>query len=172
MKIDKDTWIISDTHFGHKNIIKYCGRPVNHNELIMENWRKLIKPEDVVLHLGDLTVWYGEKQKLWEDAAKALPGQKLLILGNHDKRKASYYTRGLGYKVIKPFVWRDILFNHYPEYNEGDCTKTFNTIIHGHVHNNQHRKIRRIGNIDYMNVSIEVMDYKPVRLGTLIDDKP
>ncbi len=57
--IDLDTWIISDTHFGHKNIIKYCDRPLNHNELMIEQWGDLIKWQDNVLHLGDLAVWYG-----------------------------------------------------------------------------------------------------------------
>ena len=53
----REIWFISDTHFGHNNIIEYC-RPhfASIDEMesaIIENWNKAVKPGDLVYHLGD-----------------------------------------------------------------------------------------------------------------------
>jgi hypothetical protein len=49
--ISHNTWIISDTHFFHENIGRYCNRPENWQELIIKNWNDLISPDENVLHL-------------------------------------------------------------------------------------------------------------------------
>lgn len=50
---------ISDTHFGHENIIKICNRPYQNiqemNEDIIKRWNNKVKPEDNVYFLGDFT---------------------------------------------------------------------------------------------------------------------
>ena len=47
----------SDTHFGHNNIIKFCKRPwkttEEMNEALIERWNSVVKPDDIVFHLGD-----------------------------------------------------------------------------------------------------------------------
>ena len=52
------TFVISDPHFGHKNIINYCRPEFSSTEemdgLIIKNWNKVVNPEDVVFVLGDL----------------------------------------------------------------------------------------------------------------------
>lgn len=43
-------WLISDTHFGHENIIGYCGRPFANaaemDEAMIERWNATVKPSD------------------------------------------------------------------------------------------------------------------------------
>ena len=53
-------YLIADTHFYHTNIIKYCKRPFKDtydmNKTIIDNWNRIVKPNDIVLTLGAGTV--------------------------------------------------------------------------------------------------------------------
>jgi calcineurin-like phosphoesterase family protein len=165
MKISLDTWVVSDTHFGHDNIIRYCDRPENHNDLMLANWNAVVGDNDVVLHLGDL-VW---KKSLAIDYVRALKGRKHLIKGNHDHQKDVWYD-DQGFKVMPQkmfFNWggKIVLFTHRPEGEFAD----WDINIHGHIHNNGHRDDEPLlPGKDYRNVSIEVMDYTPVRLREIL----
>jgi calcineurin-like phosphoesterase family protein len=49
-------WFTSDTHFHHKNIIKYCNRPYSSveemNNALIENWNKTVKQNDILHVFG------------------------------------------------------------------------------------------------------------------------
>lgn len=76
----------SDTHFGHRNVIKYCNRPwetvAEMDEAIIEQWNSQVKPGDTVYHLGDVGI--GKGMSLKKDIIQRLNGNKNLVLGNHD----------------------------------------------------------------------------------------
>lgn len=162
-QVSPDTWLVSDTHFGHKNIIKYCDRPKDHESRIIKAWNSLVRPEDTVLHLGDLAVWYGPNEDFWLRTASELPGNKKLIRGNHDKRKDRIYA-DLGFELIPEFVQeikgQRVLFSHYPDENR---TAEWDINVHGHIHNNVLDPRLAMTKRRYKNISIEVMDYKPIQ---------
>lgn len=172
--VNPDTWIVSDTHFGHKNIVKYCNRPEDHNTLMVSRWNHLVGDTDDVLHLGDLAVWYGPEEKMWQDVAARLPGNKYMLRGNHDKRKDREYA-AIGFTVIPEFIQeingQRVLFSHYPDEartHEATGYQQWDINIHGHIHNNDLEPRLASTGRRYKNVSIEVMDYQPVRLSAIL----
>lgn len=88
----KNVFFTSDTHFGHKNIIrgtsnwedKSSCRPFDsikkHDETLIQNWNKVVGYNSIVYHLGDLTFNYREI----ENTLKRLNGYIVLLPGNHD----------------------------------------------------------------------------------------
>lgn len=55
-----DTWVTSDHHFAHANVIKYADRPFasieEHDAALIREWNAVVKPEDRVFYLGDFTL--------------------------------------------------------------------------------------------------------------------
>lgn len=172
-------YVISDTHWYHKNIIKYCNRPARHNENMTARWNAKVWHTDTVLHLGD--VFMSRSPEDWEVfftiIAPSLYGKKFVIAGNHDEPKALTALRKAGWTVIKPFTMRyrgfDVSFDHYPT-KRGAITPGDQTIrVHGHLHNNgynspfeKRREMKRYGNI---NASVEMIDYTPQPVTALLD---
>ena len=76
-------YLISDTHFFHRNIGKYCSRPSHWQKLIINNWKRIVGSYDTVIHLGDFA-FYSRNKAGTERLVRELPGHKILIRGNHD----------------------------------------------------------------------------------------
>lgn len=81
------TFIMSDLHFSHKNILKFNPetrqfRDVDHmNESIISEWNTKVKPDDTIYHLGDFAFAGNTKKR---EILDQLNGKKIFILGNHD----------------------------------------------------------------------------------------
>lgn len=145
MKIDLNTILSSDHHFGHKNVVIFEPRRQtfmqlddydNHDDWLLYNWNSQIKKEDNVLHLGDLAFKYIQAYM------PRLNGHIELILGNHDRKGLQTYLslekvyRGIeiheNNNILKVTNDEDpllsgliitisgikIMFSHYPVFNE------------------------------------------------------
>ena len=115
-------FLTGDTHFGHANIIKYTNRPFKSvsdmNYTLIRNWNQLVKPDDIIYHLGDFAFY----SKI--DAKKLLSklnGFKILILGNHDK--SIEFMKNLGFDEVHKSLHIDNFFlNHVPVKLKGVLT--------------------------------------------------
>lgn len=109
-------FLISDTHFGHENIIKYCSRPFPSldamNEAIIHRWNSVVQPLDTVYHLGDFCL--GNLQT-WAEIRARLNGHVILIKGNHDRHTTKKLS-GIFDEVHQFGVIDDVLLSHYPVY--------------------------------------------------------
>ncbi len=83
-------WAIADLHLSNNPSVKkpmdeFGGVWVGHDEKLKENWENTISPEDTVVIPGDIS-WAMRYEEAADDLAwiDALPGNKLLLKGNHD----------------------------------------------------------------------------------------
>ena len=80
-------WFTSDTHIGHDNILNLGeGRPfnsLNHmSSTIRDKWNNTVEPSDTIFVMGDIAMGNFEQSIQF---FTNLPGNKLMIAGNHDK---------------------------------------------------------------------------------------
>ena len=158
------TFITSDLHLDHTNIIKYCKRPFlnteDMNKTLVDNWNNTISNKDTVYFLGDLA--YGKGSRNTDYWLKQLNGKIIFIKGNHDKSdKIKFHeTYILEYGEYKFFL------SHEPEQVPKDWD---GWAICGHHHNN---KLEEYPFIDKkhkrINVSIELTKFRPVDMDELI----
>lgn len=133
------TWVYSDPHFYHKNIItflRYDGsplRPWNDAETMTEEmiawYNDLVADEDRVYILGDVAFSPANMKK----AVSQLKGRKVLVPGNHEpvkmRKYADLFDDVRGYVVKKGFI-----MSHIPLHP--DCLSRWRLNIHGHLHAN------------------------------------
>lgn len=168
------TWVISDTHWNHANIIEFCHRPEGVDALMIKKWREVVPPADTVLHLGDLC-WNSNAAFKQTVAPKLTGARKLLIRGNHDKHRDSFY-RNCDFKLVSPFSipYDDhiVSFSHYPwsESDELAPQRRRDVRIHGHIHNNGYSRSAFVPYFqNHINVSVEMIKYRPINLKFLLD---
>ena len=180
-------WIVSDTHFNHKNIIKFTGndgsliRPGftskktntfvsftdidQHNEMLVDNWNSDIGQFDKVYFLGD----FGDIS-----FAKRLNGKKRLILGNHDNMTdkydlVKYFDQIMVSRIFTTEFVRPIMMTHYPVHKDerGRAPRYVN--VHGHTHEKD--MLDENGRPDpwYINVCVEKTNCYPMHWDTLND---
>lgn len=158
-----DIWFISDTHWNHANIIKYCKRPFasigEMNEKLIENWNARVKPGDSVYHLGDFALKVSQQEV--ENLVRRLNGQIHLIWGNHDQKnksvlKATNFAEKVPYKELKIGDLK-IVMCHYP-------FLTWNRAHHGSwdLHGHSHGNLPRDPNARRVDVGVDCWNYSPV----------
>lgn len=156
-------WFISDTHFSHKNIIKYTSRPFETVEemdrCLIENWNECIGEDDQVFFLGDFGI--GDVEHL-HSICSQLKGNKICIRGNHD-RNASWMMR-IGFQACLEAAFLKIGKHVVELIHIPSTPPPLHFQLHGHVHEKRPGKI--ISN--QLNLCVEVWDYKPVAEKTLI----
>lgn len=110
----------SDTHFFHKNIVRYCDRPFatveEMNEVMIARWNEVVGPKDCVIHLGDV-VWY--KPSLRNEIRSILGrlnGIKYLVPGNHDTELTLLSEFFMILDPIHPVTYQNktVICCHYP----------------------------------------------------------
>lgn len=160
-----NTWFTADTHYGHKNIIRFSNRPFSSveemNEEMITRFNERVKPGDTVYHLGDFAFLPSHEAKNIKDR---LNGDIHLILGNHDKPKN---VRGLGFASVNhlqqiKLEGKTLILCHYAMrvWNKAHYKSL---MLYGHSHGNLP------GTDQSLDVGVDCWDYKPVSLEEILE---
>jgi len=160
-----ETFLISDTHFSHANIIKHCNRPFysyqEQDETIVKNWNSVVKKNDTIYHLGDIS--FRDYNIL-----KRLNGFIIVIKGNHDRIKELAYAKneGLigGFYETKGFLYNNnfIFLSHFPHLRWDRC-------FHGSYHffGHEHGTLKQVFGRS-MDVSVDCINFTPIHIDDCI----
>lgn len=152
-----ETFLISDTHFGHERILEF--EPVRaelaktiqeHDEELVARWNRTVRPKDTVWHLGD--VLFGAHNF---GILGRLNGYKKLVKGNHDHFNANRYLEHFA-DVQGAVKMDDLLFTHIPIHESQKYR--FRGNVHGHLHS------KTLDDPFYFNVSCERINFTPIPL--------
>jgi len=151
------TYITSDTHWGHKNILSFC--PVSRarfrgdvdymNEAMIKEWNDLITPEDTTYILGDVAFLPSLKAI---EVMNRLNGTKILIAGNHDRKLLNDPVFRRCFSEIHDYLeityeGTKVCMFHYPIFDHNGAGRG-SIMLHGHRHGNPHNipgKIMDVG---------------------------
>ena len=186
----RQSWFISDPHFGHGNILRYMTeeRPFASQELIKAlNTNKQFKGDsDLGIELTEAlevhdqfivdvinthvrkndTLWilgdvcYGRKEHL-SNVKKLVCENKNLVLGNHDLQPmVNYLSVGFN-KVFGMARHKEFVLTHAPVH-PCQLEKRYNANIHGHLHTYD------VDDPRYVNVNIDRLEgMKPLTLSNI-----
>lgn len=164
----------SDTHFFHKNIIKYCDRPFDNiqemNDALVENWNRVVPKDGIVFHLGDVSLTAVPKDL--NDLLHKLNGIKYLIIGNHEKDALSKsyikdHWEGI-YDIAEIYIKDEeisygeqhIVMCHYPMVVwNGSHRGSWE--LFGHVHGGLSNKGEIRHSPTALDVGVDTNDYTP-----------
>lgn len=179
------TYVTSDSHFGHSNVIKYSNRPYANademDEALINNWNSLVKDSDTIFHLGDFS---------FKDPAqylRRLKGKIIMLPGNHDQmfyknkkllerfenaamlHEVTKSIDGVKFNLTCEVKYDDgargglIVMNHY-------ANLVWNKSHHGaiHLHGHSHGSLRYPKAMRAMDVGVDPMSYFPIRLDDAI----
>lgn len=152
------TFLTADTHFSHAGVCRFLRAdgsklrpwddPDDMDEALVENWNRVVGPEDKVYHLGDVAI-----NRRGLNVLPRLNGQKVLIKGNHDIFRLHDYAQHF-YDIRGSHVLDRLLLSHIPIHP--DSIERYRGNVHGHLHANT------IGDPRYLCVSVEHTNFTPI----------
>lgn len=133
------TFITSDSHFNHHNILEFEDRPfetvAEMETKMIQAWNDVVMKNDVVYYLGDFS--FGTVVD-WRRLLNELRGKIILIKGNHDKSKIvnTMITEGLihEYHPLGTVIKQDKMMLNLSHYPMLIGARPRNFSIHGHIH--------------------------------------
>lgn len=172
------TWVISDPHFSHANILNFKREdgvtPLRDfpdveamDEALIANWNSVVSPGDRVYLLGDVAF----HPRVFEAVIPRLKGRICLVPGNHEPPQMRKYFHLFddvrGYVVKKGFI-----MSHIP-IHEGSLSR-WQLNIHGHLHANRVQKQEGFDLWDdrrYYCACVEQIGYTPKLLDEILKER-
>lgn len=146
------------------------------NEIIIENWNKVIKPEDIVYHLGDVML---NDDREGINCLRRLNGKIYILTGNHDtsNRIQKYVNISpnilhLGLAVIINYKNYKFYLSHYPTItsNFDENKSLVNRIISIAGHSHTQNKFKDMDKGLIFHAELDTNNNKPWLLDDIITE--
>ena len=155
----------SDWHLGHRNISRFRAQDNIENEkesswMIINNYKAIIHKRDTVWFHGDIIF-----DPYYLEIVKDLPGNKKILLGNHDlepKRKITISDLVEVFDSVEALVKHKGTWLSHAPIHPDELRGAIN--IHGHTH------YHVIDDERYVNVCVEQTNYFPIRREKLLEN--
>lgn len=172
------TWVTSDIHFGHQNILKFNPRTrpfaniQEMNEQYIRDWNSRVQPEDTVYILGDFAFLSPDQAAR---IAARLNGDKVLIRGNHDTKLCANHDFQKEFVAIHDYLEIEYKSDYIPK------TKLvmfhfpiaeWNRCHHGavHLYGHLHGATSGLERYRAMDVGVDSAVYNDGAIVRLMDD--
>lgn len=175
--MSKEIWFLSDLHLGHANCYKFTNydgtkmRPwddmLEAEEYMIQEYNKLVKPEDTVYNLGDVGARTDRISCFMDRLVKS---RRILIMGNHDNKIGAKFLGKYFNEIRGCYNLENYIMSHIPV-----CSGSkgrFRRNIHGHTHGN-FITINNDGKIKdpwYRNVCVEVTGFRPINFSEIKEE--
>lgn len=170
--MEKNYWLISDTHFNHTKLEDWGGRSGDWQERL---WKGIeaIPQGDTLIHLGDICI--GGDEEINRKITALKNRKYILVRGNHDNKSINWYLNH-GWDFVcdgLELLYRGhyLHLTHRPARPQGNTTWN----IHGHTHGNLHREEEYTDFYSpeyHIDISPELKGFTPIRLDTLLKSLP
>lgn len=160
------TFFTSDTHFGHRGVIRMCRRPfadaAEMDEMLIEAWNAVVRKGDTVWHLGDFAL--NTSAERCQELFGRLNGVKHLIPGNHERpRHLELGWASPPEKLRTVHVeGRKLVLCHYG-------LRTWPGSWHGALHLYGHSHGALPGTARSLDVGVDCWAYRPVELAEILE---
>lgn len=166
--VEDRLWFTSDTHFGHIGILfmrQFFKTIDQMDEVMIENWNKVVGPSDHIFHLGDLS-FYRPHRTI--EILGCLNGIKYLVRGNHDRNN-------LNTDCLRMF---DGGVEHYHEITVGSLLitlchfplRSWNGMHHDswNLHGHSHGSLNAVGK--QLDVGVDTHGFSPYSIEEIAED--
>lgn len=161
-----DIWFWSDTHFGHRKISLYTGRPFSSLEemdnTLINNFNSRVKENDLVFFLGDFSLSYSPKEapeapkRAFEYYRNKLNCKNIIFIqGNHDKKNN---VKTPIQSMVIDYGGHRIFLTHNPKYAQEKYFFNFT----GHLHGKNGKFTKLSYKSTIVDLSVENWNYSPV----------
>lgn len=163
-------YFISDTHFGHSDIIRLSNRPFknieDHDTAIINNINRMVKEDDTLIVLGDFCL--GNARLVKDYRSKINCKKVILVKGNHDHQGFNAFDLVVNMLWLK-IANQDVLMCHKPYRKQwwrwyrtpDNATRPIDRgmfLLHGHTHGTYKNRGRML------NLCVDAWQFKPVTL--------
>lgn len=165
----------ADSHFGHRNILRFCDRPYETIEEmdrdLIARWNGKVTGNDTVYVLGDMFF----RSENPAEILSRLKGKKHLIVGNHDSSwmsKVDLEKHFLSVSLMMDLSGgkTGVTLCHYPLLTWKHAKRTY--MIHGHIHKDTTFEIWPMiaSNSHILNAGVDINNFEPVTFEELLQN--